>query len=163
MLQPRNGDFGAVGLSSTLSEPQIMKCTIVRASMDRLLAMHGPLVAAAENLNASAQTSAQNASKLVPATGVQFIDKPDVRIAHPGFEVTGDPDCEMFRKAGRATYRMWWTTREYDDQKKTEGEHGTVFAAGRITYRTERDLIQLNDRRWRAYTLIDGERVGTTY
>ena len=120
-------------------------------------------MAAAENPNASAQTPAQNASKFVPATGVQFIEEPDVRIAHPGFEVTGNPDCQVFRKAGRTTYRMQWTTREHDDQKKTEEERRTVFPAGCITYRTERDLIQLHDRRWRAYALIDGKRVGTTY
>ncbi|MDP7018057.1 MAG: PQQ-binding-like beta-propeller repeat protein [Pirellulaceae bacterium] len=97
-----------------------------------------------------------------------------MRIAHAGFESPGEPDCQVFRHDGNTTYRMWWTTRRYEAQKKTgedrwsshvsvstDGltfryERGPEFSRGVFTNRTDRDLIRLRNGNWRAYTLIGG-------
>jgi hypothetical protein len=127
-------------------------------------------------VRAQSATAAAGANdlELDPRQGLAFVVEPGARIAHEGFEPASEPDCQVFQTNGKTVYRMWWTTRRYDGQKatgenrwsshvsvSTDGldfryERGPEFRSGRITNRTDRDLIRLPDGGWRAYTLIGG-------
>jgi len=152
--------------SSTLSAVWLVACGLyvpaAEADDEPALARTATAAAGANDL------------ELDPQEGLAFVVEPGARISHEGFDPASEPDCQVLRSDGKAVYRMWWTTRRYDGQKATgenrwsshtsvstnglefRYERGPEFRSGRITNRTDRDLLRLPDGRWRAYTLIGG-------
>ena len=122
-----------------------------------------------------AAMTARSANDLVlrPDEGMMFAIEPGVRYQGDGFSAT-EPDVEVFHDDLGVPYRMYFTSRDWNDDKGTGTglwtSHSAVSRDGlSFTYeglrldpaqyrtnRTDRDVFRLTDGRYRMYTLIGG-------